>query len=211
MDETTKGKVKGLLLKSFGCEEIANLLQIPKADVEAVSREIVGCSLQENSAELYSELQKDLSKLVLTEINKQDRDSGVVLNAIRLQVEIQEKKLGLLSKRGTAGDPSKISKDYIYERDEKMNDMLKKGKSKEEIAKEFQVSGLSVEQAIDRCQLNLPSELRTLSPSIIAETYFAGIDKQTRLRVLWDAYNNNLTRKQVRDMMTKIKNDVRKQ
>ena len=208
VDELTKGKVKGLLLKSFNKEEIVSILKIPLEDVEKILVEFIKMPLQENSAELYSELQKDLSKLVLTELNKQDRDSGVVLNAIKLQVEIQEKKLGLLNK---SADSSKISKDYIYERDEKMNEQHKKGKSVEEIAAAFNVSPLSVTQAIDRCNLELPAELKTLSPTIIAETTFDGIDKQTRLKVLWQAYNNKLTRKQVREMMTKLKGDIRKQ
>ena len=173
VDELTNGKVKGLLLKSFSVEEIVNILNLPKADVEKISKEFIKMPLSENSADLYSELQKDLSKLVLTELNRQDRDSGVVLNAIRLQVEIQEKKLGLMNKHT---DPSKISKDYIYERDEKMFEMHKNGKSVAEIAKEFSVGSLSVDQAIDRCSLELPNELKTLSPTIIAETFFAGIE-----------------------------------
>jgi len=209
IDELTKGKIKGLLLKSFSKEEIANLLQLPITDVELISNEFDNAPLQENSAELYNELQKDLSKLVLTEMNKQDRDSNVILNSIKLQVEIQEKKLGLLNR--SKSDPSKISKDYIYERDEKMNELLKNGKTVADIAKEFNISSLSVEQAIDRCTLELPDELKTLSPTIIAETFFTGVDRQTRLRILWDAYNNRLTRKQVREIMVKLKGDIRKQ
>jgi predicted DNA-binding protein YlxM (UPF0122 family) len=207
VDELTNQKIKGLLLKSFSIEEIENLLQIPKAEIEKVSNELTKGSLQENSAELYNELQKDLSKLVLTEINRQDRDSGVVLNAIKLQIELQKEKLGLIQKR----DPAKISKDYIYERDEKMNEMLKSGSPIADIAKEFKISNLSVEQAIDRCSLELSDELKTLSPTIIAETQFSGIDRATRLRVLQDAYNNHLTRKQVREIMIKLKGDIRNQ
>jgi len=209
LDELTKGKIKGLLLKSFNKEEIASLLQVPIADVEKLSKEFIKMPLQENSAELYSELQKDLSKLVLTEINREGRDSGVVLNAIRLQVEIQEKKLGLLNNKRI--DPSKISKDYIYERDEKMNELYKNGKKIADIATEFKVSNLSVEQAIDRCSLELPDELKTLSPTIIAETQFSGIDRAIRLKVLRNAYDNHLTRKQVREIMVTIKGEIRKQ
>jgi len=210
MDDLIKGKVKGLLLKSFSSDEIASILQIQKEDVEVISKELIKGGLSENSNDLYNELQKDLSKLVLTEMNKEGRDSGVVLNAIRLQVEIQEKKLGLMNKTRMGTSPEKISKDYIYERDEKMNEQFKKGKKIPEIAKEFGVSNLSVEQAIDRQSLDLPDELKTLSPTIIAETHFTGIDKATRLKVLQDAYNNNLTRKQVRDMMVSIKGEIRK-
>lgn len=211
MDDLIKGKVKGLLLKSFSSDEIASILQIQKEDVEVISKELIKGGLSENSNDLYNELQKDLSKLVLTEMNKEGRDSGVVLNAIRLQVEIQEKKLGLMNKTRMGTSPEKISKDYIYERDEKMNEQFKKGKKIPEIAKEFGVSNLSVEQAIDRQSLDLPDELKTLSPTIIAETHFTGIDKATRLKVLQDAYKNNLTRKQVRDMMVSIKGEIRKQ
>ena len=211
MDDLIKGKVKGLLLKSFSSDEIASILQIQKEDVEVISKELIKGGLSENSNDLYNELQKDLSKLVLTEMNKEGRDSGVVLNAIRLQVEIQEKKLGLMNKTRMGTSPEKISKDYIYERDEKMNEQFKKGKKIPEIAKEFGVSNLSVEQAIDRQSLDLPDELKTLSPTIIAETHFTGIDKATRLKVLQEAYKNNLTRKQVRDMMVSIKGEIRKQ
>lgn len=201
MDTLTKERVKGLLLKGFSIEEIAKLLGIDKKDVESGNFNIN--NIAENSLSLYTELQKDLSKLVLTEMNKESRDSNVILNAIKLQAELQDKKL-LLKKSGYT---TKISKDYIYNRDEEINKLLKEGTSIKEIVKKFNISILSVKQAIDRYNLNLPEELKTLSPSIIAETM--GLDKKTRLNILQDAYKNNYTRKQIREIVNKIKNDSR--
>jgi len=207
MDNVTKTKIKSLLIQNFTNEEVATILKVDKEDIGNVAEELINMPISENSAEYYKELQKELSKLVLTEINKPNRDSNVVLNAIKLQADIQEKKLTL---NKTFKANVKISKDYIYERDEKMFELFKQGMPKPEIAEKFGVGNLTVENAIDRCSLNLPDELKSLSPTIIAETFITGIDKEARMKILWNAYNNNLTRAQVRTQLNELKNEIRK-
>ena len=200
-------KIKGLLLQNFTIGEVASILKIDKLEVERVSQEISERPMPEKSTDYYNELQKNLHKLVLTEMNKDGRDSNVILNAIKLQADIQEKKL-VLNK--TMKSTEKISKDYIYERDEKMYEAFTQGMSQPEIAKKFDVSNLTVASAIDRCELNLPPQLKTLSPTIIAETFIKGMDKEQRMKLLWNAYNNGLTRAQVRTQVNELKNEVRK-
>jgi len=208
MDSATKTKIKSLLLQNFTDDEVARFLKIDKKDILIVAEELNSMPIQENSTEYYNELQKSLSKLVMTEMNKEGRDSNVVLNSIKLQADIQEKKLTL--NRAIKGN-ERVSKDYIYERDEKMYELFKQGSSEGDIALKFGVSVLTVKNAIDRCSLNLPVELKTLSPTIIAETFITGIDKDQRMKLLWNAYNNSLTRAQVRAQVNEIKNEVRKQ
>ena len=208
MDSATKTKIKSLLLQNFTDDEVARFLKIDKKDILIVAEELNSMPIQENSTEYYNELQKSLSKLVMTEMNKEGRDSNVVLNSIKLQADIQEKKLTL--NRAIKGN-ERVSKDYIYERDEKMYELFKQGSSEGDIALKFSVSTLTVKNAIDRCSLNLPAELKTLSPTIIAETFITGIDKDQRMKLLWNAYNNSLTRAQVRAQVNEIKNEVRKQ
>jgi predicted DNA-binding protein YlxM (UPF0122 family) len=206
--EDVRTKIKGLLLQNFSNDEVATILKINQEEILVVANELAAMPIQDNSTEYYKELQKELSKLVLTEINKPGRDSGVVLNAIKLQAEIQEKKLAL---NKTIKSGAKISKDYIYERDEKMYELSSQSNmSTLEIAKKFGVSNLTVENAIDRCSLQLPDELKTLSPSIIAETFITGIDKESRMKILWNAYQNNLTRAQIRAQINELKNEIRK-
>lgn len=200
MDELTEGKIKSLLLKGFNKEEISRMLNINKEDIIVTKEE----DIIKESSNLYSELQKDLSKVVLQELNKTNVDSGTVLNAIKLQAELQEKKL-LLERKNTG---SKISKDYLYDRDEEIYKLLKEGLSEDKIAKKYNISVLSVRQAIDRYNLNLPEEIKTLSPSIISETI--GLGKKERLKILTEAYNNNLKRNDVREIVNNIKNNKRK-
>ena len=207
MDSATKTKIKSLLLQNFTDDEVARLLKIDKKDVSIVAEELNSMPIQENSTEYYNELQKSLSKLVMTEMNKEGRDSNVVLNSIKLQADIQEKKL-ILNKAIKGNE--RVSKDYIYERDEKMYELFKQGSSEGDIALKFSVSTLTVKSAIDRCSLNLPAELKTLSPTIIAETFITGMDKDQRMKLLWNAYNNSLTRAQVRAQVNEIKNEARK-
>lgn len=197
MENINKARIKELAIKGFNKEEIAKLLKLKESEVEL---DEVG-DITASSELLYSALQKDLAKLVLTEMNKESRDTNVILNSIKLQADLQEKKLGL--KRVT---DVRISKNYIYDRDEEIA-TLKKTLTDEEIAEKFNIGVLSIRQAIDRHSLNLPDELKTLSPTIISET--KGLNKETRLKVLWDAYNNNLKRKEVRDISNKIKNKIR--
>jgi predicted DNA-binding protein YlxM (UPF0122 family) len=205
MDSLTKNNIRGLILKGFTKEEIVKLLGLkPEEDVSQIFQELKKNNLAETSSDFYSELQKDLSKLVLTELNKPTRDSSVILNSIKLQAELQEKKLQL---DRTSGIGTKVNKDYIFTRDKEIEKMLNDGMSIEDIAKNFNVGVLSVKQALDRCSLNLDDDLKNLSPSIISETIGLGTDM--RIQILKNAYKNNLTRKQVREIVNKIKNETR--
>lgn len=203
VDNLEKIRIKSLLLKGFGVEEIKSMLNISDKKIKELSKDIkVTADVTENSIELYSELQKDLSKLVLTELNKSSRDSSVILNAIKLQAELQEKKL--IINKGNFNLTTKVNKDYIYTRDEEINKLKQQGSTDEELAKKFNISLVSIKQATDRFNLNLPEELKALSPAIITETM--GLDKNLRIKILGDALNNNLKRKDIREMVNKIKN-----
>jgi hypothetical protein len=136
-------------------------------------------------------------------MSKGNRDTNVILNSIKLQSELQEKKLNL--KNGF--NSIKISKNYIYDRDEEIAKMKKEGMGVNDIAKKLKVSIQSVTQALDRNELKLPDELKTLSPTIISET--KGLKKEVRLKILQDAFKNNLKRKDVRIIANKIKNQTR--
>ncbi len=200
MDKIREEQVKSLILKGFSEQEIGKML--PKVKEEEI-KEILKNKPQDliqTSTNLYSALQKDLSLLVLKEMKKENRDSAVILNAIRLQADLQEKKLTL--NRNIKN--TKINKSYIYERDE---EIAKLNLPIEEIAKQFNISALSVRQSIDRYNLNLPEKLKELSPTIISETI--GLDKSTRLKILEDAYTNNLKRKEIREVVNKLKNEAR--
>ena len=48
---------------------------------------------------------------------EEKRDTNIILNAIKLQAELQEKKLLLMKSYGVSG---KIDKGYLYERDEEI-------------------------------------------------------------------------------------------
>jgi orotate phosphoribosyltransferase-like protein len=193
-----KSKVRELFVKGFNKEDIAKILNVDIKEVVLKSKDLV-----EDSEDLYSALQRDLSKLVLTEMSKGNRDTNVILNSIKLQSELQEKKLNL--KNGF--NSIKISKNYIYDRDEEIAKMKKEGMGVNDIAKKLKVSIQSVTQALDRNELKLPDELKTLSPTIISET--KGLKKEVRLKILQDAFKNNLKRKDVRIIANKIKNQTR--
>jgi DNA-binding NarL/FixJ family response regulator len=197
MDEKTKRQVRELTLKGLTKEEIAKALKIEVNEIETSDTD-----LKQDSIELYSALQRDLTKLTFKEMNKDNTDSSVILNAIKLQAELQEKKLDLEKVKSNA----KTSKNYIYERDEEIVKAVKE-KSLKDVAKDFNISELSVKQSIDHNDLNLSEELKTLSPSIISETI--GLTKNMRLKILKDAFEKNLTREDVRQVVIKIKNEQR--
>lgn len=200
MVNTNREKIKSLLIKGFSKKEVAKILKIKEEDIKENKNE----DINQESIELYSELQKDLAKLSLSELSKENRDVGSILNAIKLQAELQEKKLILTKNLLTLG---KINKSYIYDRDEDISKMAEKGVDYIEIAKKYNISVLSVKQAIDRINLKLPEELKELNPTIISET--KGLDKKMRLNILEDAYKNKLTRKEVRNIVIKLKNESR--
>lgn len=198
MDKDKQRQIKSLAIKGFDKSEIAQLLDMEESDIKVD----ITTDIAQNSEELYSELQKDLSKLVFTEINKPKRDSTVILNAIKLQADLQEKKI-TLSKKVTN---FKVSNNYIHKRDEEMGE-LRKTLSVEEIAKKLKVSEASVKQALDRHELNLPAELRDVSASIISET--AQLQRDLRIKIIRDAKDNKRTKRDVRDIVTKIKNETK--
>jgi len=165
----------------------------------------VGNDINKGSVELYSELQKDLSKLVLSEMQKDNRDNNVVLNSIRLQAELQEKKIML--GKGISRGAGKIAKHYIYERDKQIAALKERGVTPAEIAKEFGVSIFSVNLALDREELGLSEELRELPPTIISETI--GLPKESRMLIIKEAADKKLTRREVREMCVAAKNVMR--
>jgi transposase len=205
IDTLKSNKVKSLVLKGFSKEEISKILQITDDELDTTLKEInLSDDITQNSLDLYSDFQKDLSKLVLTELNKENRDNTTILNAIKIQTNLQEKKLAL----SRVIDDIKINKDYIYERDEEISKLKDKGQSEEELSKQFKISIFSVKQSIDRFNLKLPDELKnSLTPSVISETM--GLDKDTRIKILNQAYKEDLTRDAVRRLVNQIKNKVR--
>jgi hypothetical protein len=197
-------KIKELFLKNFNEGEIKSILKVTDEEIKSVIDDMSSLSVQENSIEFYKELQKELSKLVLTEMNKSNRDSSVILNAIKLQADIQEKKISL-NKGGV--NVNKVSKDYIYERDEEIKKMFDSGTALNEISKQCGINILSVKNALDRVNLNLSEELKSLTPSIISET--KGFDRDMRLNILQEAYDSKMTRDEVRELVNKLKNKTR--
>ena len=200
-----KNKIKSLILKGFGKEEICKLIGIDEKLIDGYLEEIkISDDININSVEYYSELQKDLSKLVFTEMNKETRDNAIILNAIKLQSNLQEKKLFLGRRSGEV----KVSKDYIYERDKEVDKLNKLDYTEEKIAKELDMHILSVKQAIDRNTLEIPEEWKyKMSPSVITET--KGLDKKRRMEILERAYNENLKRDDVRKIVNELKNEGR--
>jgi hypothetical protein len=200
-DTLLKNKIKSLVLKGFNKEEISKLLDIPEESIEIN----ISTDINVSSVEYYSELQKDLSKLVYQELNKKEnKDSSVILNAIKLQANLQEKKLFLGRRTGD----SKVSKDYLWERDKEVEKLIKAGKTDEQIAKELDMHILSVRQATDRNSLNIPEEWKEkMSPSVIVET--KGLDKKRRMEILKQAFEENMKRNEVRKIVTEIKNEGR--
>jgi hypothetical protein len=209
-DQTLKNQIKSLLLRGFNKEEIKSLLNL--GDDKLINRcikESSNSNIDDNSVELYSELQKDLSKLVFTEMqNKDKKDPTVILNAIRLQAELQEKKINISKgNKGNREAAIKISKKYIYDRDEEIANLKEQGLPAVEIASKFGISEVSVGWSIDRFNLSLPEHLKVLSPSTISETM--GIPKEDRITLLQQALDKGLTKMQVREIVNNIKNQMR--
>jgi DNA-binding CsgD family transcriptional regulator len=142
---------------------------------------------------------------VFTELSKDKRDASVVLQAIKLQADLQEKKLNVSRSGGASGEA--ISKSYIYKRDEEIAKLKSQGFTEEELAAKFSIGIMSIKQSLDRVQLKLPDELKTLNPTIISETI--GLDRDTRIKILKEALDNQMGRAQVREMIVKFKNNSR--
>lgn len=205
-------KIKALLVKGFSEEEIFSLTKIDADTIKEVVANIDLSDLSQNSNELYSELQKDLAKLVFIETNAAakpggKRDSATILNAIKLQAELQEKKLTLKGISNKLANAESISKDYIHNRDKEISEEYKKVKDYKKVAEKFKIGITSVIHAIDRAELDLPEDLKGLSPSIITES--KGLPNDKRIKLLREVRDKNLSRTQVRSILTKYKNETR--
>lgn len=196
-------QIKSLAIKGFSKEEIAKICKI---EVSEIPEDIFNVDISQSSSQLYSELQKDLSKLVATELNKDNRDTNAIINAIKMQAELQEKKLAISRIRI---DDTKIKKDYIYNRDEDIKKMFDEGISIKDIAKKFDMDELSIKSSLDRTSLNLSDELKSVSPSIISET--KGLPVDIRLEIIKQAHTNNSTRKEIRSLCNEYKNKLREE
>lgn len=208
MNQILKNKIKSLILKGFNKEEIKLMLKIQPEHLPLLDEMFEAPSnLNQDSVDLYSELQKDLSRLVFVETNNEKKDPAVILNAIKLQAELQEKKIILNKTKNQNFSKEKISKDYLYKRDEEIAELKKQGLSNEEIGKQFGVSAMTVYWALDRYELNIPEELKMLSPSIINET--KGLPKDKRIELLIKAKQENINKSQMRQLVNNIKNTIR--
>ena len=204
MDNYQETKVRGLLLRGFSKDEISKLLDVPITDIENIN---LDGDIQTNSAALYTDLQKDLSKLVLKEMQKNETDGNIILNSIKLQAELQDKKV-MLSK-GVMMSSSKISRSYIKDRDKEIEKLFKDGITKSDIAQKLGISPIMIDRALDRCKLNLSDELwEGIDASVIDET--VGLDDVIRVKVLDEAFKNKYTKRKVREIVTQIKNETRK-
>jgi len=192
-----ESNIKSLILKGFSSDEIIKLTKTSKKAIKEVLNELDSKSMRERSEDFYTDLQRDLSRLVLTEMGKDNRDTASILKALKLQADLQDKKVGLTI------DTSKLSKDYLYDRDEKIKEVCEK-EGIESAMKEFNLSKLSIEQSLDRASLEFQGK-RQLAPSIISETI--GLPIKARVKVLNEALNNALSRHQVRKLVTDIKNN----
>jgi hypothetical protein len=207
-DKLFKNKIKSLLLKGFTKEEITQLLQLDGSKEKTLAKVIKECEssdISESSIDYYSDMQKDLSKLVFTEMNKKDnKDPAIILQAIKLQAELQEKKI--IIERGTIrSNGNKLSKQYSYDIYEEMARLKESGMSLSEIASKYDYSVLTIERGIDIIDLRLPEHLKVLNPSVIQET--KGLDRELRLKLLEDALNNKYTKDQMRTIVNKLKGE----
>ena len=102
-DKLFKNKIKSLLLKGFTKEEITQLLQLDSSKEKTIAKaikEFETADINESSVDYYSDMQKDLSKLVFTEMNKKDnKDRAIIVQAIKLEGGRQEKNI--IIERGT--------------------------------------------------------------------------------------------------------------
>jgi len=206
-NELDKQRIRGLIIKGFGKEEIIKITSLKEGSIQEVIESMASDTpdISKNSVDLYSELQKDLAKLVMLETGKEKRDAGTILSAIKLQAELQDKKLQLQSNRGIITD--KISKRYITERDKEILKEYNINKDFDAVAKKFGIGKSSVSHAIDRATLEIPEDIQDVSPSIISET--RGLDKDTRIKMIRDYKKKKMNRKEIRNMVTKIKNKIR--
>jgi len=201
-------KIRSLLVRGFSKNEVVKLLGVQEEAVGKVVSAMAGATIQQSSIGLYDEMQKDLAKLVLKELNRDGGDTQSVLSAIKLQAELQEKKLALAQNAA----PVTIAKDYLYDRDEKimdeLNDLGFSDEAKKMIAKKYGISIHSLNLAIDRVGLGLTLQAKAkLAPTIISETI--GLPTPARIKILEQAAQQGQTRQQVRQICNAYKNSER--
>ena len=204
-----QSRIRSLLIKGFTIDEIKKMTKLDVKQIKSIAETVQGSDINQGSIDLYTELQRDLSKLVLLETQEgQKRDTNAILNAIKLQAELQEKKIQLNSTmQGKEFNPTKVSSDFISTRDKEILEMEQKGMTFEEIAKAVGISISGVNQALDRAKLQLPDDLIDINPSLITET--RGLAIEARIDVLRRAKKDKLNRNQVRALTNQLKNVTR--
>jgi len=204
-----QSRIRSLLIKGFTIDEVKRMTKLADRDIKKIAESIKHNDINQGSIDLYTELQRDLSKLVLLETQEgQKRDTTSILNAIKLQADLQEKKIQLNSSmNGGSFSPSKVSNDYITSRDKEILDMEESGMSPEEIKTKTGMSLSSINQALDRATLELPEDLFGTAPSLITET--RGLDAEARINILRKAKEQRLNRNKVRAICTQLKNEIR--
>ena len=204
-----QSRIRSLLVKGFTVDEVKKMTGLNEKQIKPIAESIKGGDINQGSIDLYNELQRDLSKLVLLETQEgTKRDTNAILNAIKLQVELQEKKLQLNATiTGKSFSADKVSKDYIGTRDKEILEMRNNGSDLSEIAKITGMSPSSINQALDRATLALPDDLIGINPSIITET--RGMPLDARIDILRKAKEQKLNRNQVRALTNQLKNETR--
>ena len=202
-----QSRIRSLLIKGFTIDEVQKITKLSIVEIKEVAKSLNSNDINESSIDLYSELQRDLSKLVLLETQeKEKRDTNAILSAIKLQAELQEKKIQLDSiLKGKSFNTEKVSHDYILTRDKEILEMEKSGKNFKEIAKELGMSPSSVNQALDRAKFILPDDLLGINPSLITET--RGLGEPLRIEILRKAKEDKMNRSQIRNWVNKLKNE----
>ena len=204
-----QSRIRSLLIKGFTIDEVKKMTKLDVKQIKSIAETVQGSDINQGSIDLYTELQRDLSKLVLLETQDgEKRDTNAILNAIKLQAELQEKKIQLNSTiQGTSFNPTKVSKDYINTRDKEILEMEQGGMDCKKISQVTGMSESSINQALDRAKLALPEDLFGINPSIITET--RGLVTETRIDILRRAKQDNLNRNQVRSLVNQLKNEGR--
>ena len=221
-------KIKSLIIKGFSNDEIVKLLKVESKDVDEARSQLRqpdsvqdNASMIQDSINLYSEMQKDIAKQIMLENQKEllQRDSNVILGLIKLQTELQQKKLDLLVQKQPKFNElvpfierKQLMKDSVLERDKDMAKMAANGSRIKDIAKKMETSETTVKQAIDRVDLIdtglSPAIASAVGASVISET--RGLDKLTRINLIRHAAENKLSKNEVRDIVTRQKNEVKK-
>ena len=204
-----QSRIRSLLIKGFTIDEVKKMTKLDAKQIKSIAEMVQGSDINQGSIDLYTELQRDLSKLVLLETQDgKKRDTNAILNAIKLQAELQEKKIQLNSAmQGKSFSASKVSKDYISNRDKEILEMEQGGMDYKKIAQATGMSESSINQALDRAKLILPDDLIGINPSIITETRGLAID--ARIEILRRAKEDKLNRTQVRALANQLKNETR--